>query len=382
MEEIRVAHVITSLRKGGAERLVIDICYELTRRSNIKHLIITLEDGNDYLNFTSNLNIIRTTSFVTLSISKKAKFDTTDFFSIIKNFNPHIIHSHLLTAEILSRETLFPKIKYITHLHGYEGHLKNFNFLTFFNKKLVTNFYEKQRLIKKFKASNNFFISISKYVDDKFLRTFPKSLHKHIILHNAIDFGKFNNPKKNYALDFRKFVQLISVGSFSVNKNQIFLVDVVKILHLKRYKVKLILLGDGVNKSNIEKKIYDYNLADYITLKGNVSNVEDYLHDSNIYIHSAFQEAFGLVLLEAMAAGLPVVTLDGKGNRDIIEQGKNGFMIYEKKAELFAEKIIELIENKELYHSMSSYAVEYAKKYDIKDYVDKLLEIYKNVLQF
>jgi len=82
-----------------------------------------------------------------------------------------------------------------------------------------------------------------------------------------------------------------------------------------------------------------------------------------------------------MAAGLPVVTLDGKGNRDIIEQGKNGFMIYKQSAELFADKIIELIKNKELYQSMSAYAVEFAKKYDIKEYVDKLIDLYKMILK-
>ena len=63
-----------------------------------------------------------------------------------------------------------------------------------------------------------------------------------------------------------------------------------------------------------------------------------------------------------MAAGLPVITLDGKGNRDIIEQGKNGYMIYEQDAELFAQTIIDLWNDKEKYQQMSKYAQQFAVK--------------------
>jgi glycosyltransferase involved in cell wall biosynthesis len=105
--------------------------------------------------------------------------------------------------------------------------------------------------------------------------------------------------------------------------------------------------------------------------------VENYLFDCDLYVHSAIYEAFGLVLIEAMAAGLPVVCLDGKGNRAIMEDGKNGFIVYEQNAEMFAGKILELVNTPGLYPAMSIYAKEYAKKYDIKEYVDKLVAFYK-----
>ena len=56
--------------------------------------------------------------------------------------------------------------------------------------------------------------------------------------------------------------------------------------------------------------------------------MEEYLENSNLYVHTAFSEAFGLVLIEAMTAGLPVIALDAKGNRDIIENGKNRLEIF------------------------------------------------------
>ena len=78
-----------------------------------------------------------------------------------------------------------------------------------------------------------------------------------------------------------------------------------------------------------------------------------------------------------MATGLPVITLDGKGNRDLIVQGKNGYMLFEQDVEKFAEKILEVWENKTLYSEMSAFSQEFAKGYDIKDYVVRLLELYK-----
>ena len=81
-----------------------------------------------------------------------------------------------------------------------------------------------------------------------------------------------------------------------------------------------------------------------------------------------------------MAAGLPVVTLDGRGNRDLIVQGKNGYMVYEQDAEQFADRILEIWNDQQKYKEMSVFAQEFASQYDIKEYVDKLLILYKNNL--
>jgi glycosyltransferase involved in cell wall biosynthesis len=161
------------------------------------------------------------------------------------------------------------------------------------------------------------------------------------------------------------------------NKNQSFLVDTVAVLLKRGYKVKLDLLGDGPDRAKVENKIKEEGLSSQVFCHGIVNNVEDYLHNADIYVHSAFSEAFGLVLLEAMAAGLPVVCLDGKGNRDIMREKYNGFMIPKPDVELFAEKIIQLINDKDLYAHISENAESFAKDYDIKAYVEKLMQIYK-----
>jgi spore coat protein SA len=77
-----------------------------------------------------------------------------------------------------------------------------------------------------------------------------------------------------------------------------------------------------------------------------------------------------------MAAGLPVISLDGGGNRDLIEEGKNGYMIFEENPTSFLEKILLLRDHPQEYQRMSQYAQNFAARFDIKSYVSKLLALY------
>ena len=102
--------------------------------------------------------------------------------------------------------------------------------------------------------------------------------------------------------------------------------------------------------------------------------------ESNIYLHTATSEAFGLVILEAMAAGLPVITLDGKGNRDIVVNGENGYIFKNQDTCLFSDQIIELMKKKKLYEKISVNGQETAKGYDITNYTTKLMKLYKEAI--
>ena len=81
-----------------------------------------------------------------------------------------------------------------------------------------------------------------------------------------------------------------------------------------------------------------------------------------------------------MAAGLPIIMLDGKGNRDIIQQDKNGFLFYEQDARLFADKIIENAYYKAKYQELSDYAQTYFKQFDAPTKTDELVEFYKSIV--
>ena len=371
---MRILHIIPRLRKGGAERLCLDICNQLHKCDGVQVRLITFSDDNAYPTLTQNIDWQIVPASIQLSVTHKNVLNVDALQRAIEDFAPDVIHTHLFEVEIVSRSCHYPKAKWFSHCHDNMRQFRNFGIKTLFSKELLTNFYEKRYLLSRYNVNGGTtFVAISHDTESYFCQTQPYSVR---LLPNAIDYEKFYNGKKR---DGHTKLKLINVGSYQDKKNQRFLIDLAEELQTQGVDFELNLLGDGENYNAIAELIKDRNLCDKVFQRGNVDNVEKYLWKSDIYVHSAYYEPLGLVLLEAMAAGLPVVTLDGRGNRDLIVQGRNGYMLYEQNAEQFADRILEIWNDKQKYQEMSAFAQEFAKQYDIKPYVDKLLTLYNSI---
>ena len=371
---MRILHIIPRLRKGGAEWLCLDICNQLQKREGVRARLITFSDDNAYPTLTQNLDWQVIFASVKLSVTNKNVLNVALLQKAIEDFAPDVIHTHLFEAEIVSRSCYYPKAKWFSHCHDNMRQFRNFGIKTLFNKELLTNYYEKRYLLSRYKANGGTsFVAISHDAETYFSQTQPYNI---TLLPNAIDYEKFKNRESR---DEHTKLKLINVGSFTTNKNQKFLVEVAKVLRNRNVDFEIDLLGAGECYEDVSRVVSENNMTSQVILHGNVDAVENYLRESDIYVHSSFSEALGLTLIEAMAAGLPVVTLDGRGNRDLIVQGKNGYMVYEQDTEQFADRILEIWNNKQKYCEMSAFAQEFAKQYDIKPYVDKLLTLYKTI---
>ena len=368
---MRVLHILPYLRKGGAQRLALDICMELQKRKDTVVRVISFVDENDFPFLTKNLDVQIIPATVQLSVTNKNVLNVALLQKAIEDFAPDVIHTHLFEAEIVSRSCYYPKAKWFSHCHDNMKQFRNFSIKMLFCKELLTNYYEKRYLLSRYKANGGTtFVAISHDTESYFRNTQSYLVE---LLPNAIDYEKFYNcePRGEHTK-----LKLINVGSYQDKKNQRFLIDLAVELQKQGVDFELNLLGDGEKYDSIAKLINDRNLSGNVFQLGNVGNVEEYLWKSDMYVHSAYYEPLGLVLLEAMAAGLPVVTLDGRGNRDLIVQGRNGYMVYELDVKQFAEHILEIWDDKQKYCDMSAFAQEFAKQYDIKEYVDKLLSLY------
>ncbi|MFN8293965.1 MAG: glycosyltransferase [Chitinophagales bacterium] len=372
---MRILHIVPNLSKGGAERLALDICTELSSRSGVKAALVALNPHNEYSDFTKAIDYRVIPSKYIPSLRGKAVVEIEALAQFIRDFKPDVIHSHLFEAEMVSRHVAYGNAKWFSHCHDNMKQLKSFSWDVLTSKVAFTDYYERRLLLKAYSKCSNSFIAISKHTQDYFLSNLPLQFRDRIfLLHNAIRFHAFNavcSVKECTPL------HLVNVGSFVAKKNQQFLVDVVHCLVKKNIAVKLTMLGDGILRKAVQEKVNKLGLEQYISLPGNVANVPQYLSEASIYVHSATYEPFGLVLLEAMAAGLPIVSLDGGGNRDIIEEGENGYLLTEQNPEIFATAILKLAADKVLYRKMSDYAVAYARQHDIASYTDKLLQLYQ-----
>ena len=373
---MKILQVVQSLGKGGAERLVLEVAQALRKYyPNVQNKIVALEKKNEYGELSQGLDIVYCNSKVNLSISGHSNIDVAEFDTIVKDYCPNVIHSHTYKSELVSREHLFPDVKYFTHTHNNMPELRNFTIWTIFHKDRLTKYWEKCRIVAKYRKCNNRFIAISNDTESFYRSALPKSLAQNIhLLPNAIDYHKFY---KERTVDISDTLNLIMVAHMSDYKNQTFLIDVLKSLRARGSDAVLTLVGDWRNNGEkIRQKAEQLGLLPFVRMSGMVEDVEGLYQQNHIYVHSAYYEPFGLVLVEAMAAGLPVVTLDGRGNRDLIVQGKNGYMVYEQNAEQFADRILEIWNDKQKYCQMSAFAQDFAQQYDIKPYVDRLLELY------
>ncbi len=382
---MKIIQIIPSLRKGGAERLVLDILREFLSRKNIQMKLVIFRNELDYSIEDIEEYTTILPSSVSLSLKRNPISHIDKLQKFIEEFQPNIIHSHLFEAELVSRFCYYPEAKWFSHIHDNMVQLKKISLKSLSNKQALTNYYEKTVLFKNYqKNGGTHFIAISKHTES-YIKS-VQSKYPVTLLQNAINVKRFQKPEKHYTFEEQNtsktlnsqfsILNLVNVGSFVPKKNQTFLLDIIVELNKITKKVNCIFLGDGPLKAEVEKRAKELNVYDECQFLGIVENVEKYLWNSDVYVHTATYEPLGLVLLEAMAAGLPVITLDGGGNRDLMENGKNGFIINEQDPKNFAKKILEVKDKEE----MKKYNIQFAQKFEIGIYTNKLLELYQSAL--
>jgi glycosyltransferase involved in cell wall biosynthesis len=361
---------------GGAERLVIDICNELSTRDNISVALVVMNNINDF-DGPILFPIIQTDSRVTLSIVTKNNYDLNSLNNLLADFKPDVIHSHLLEAEILSRAVIKQDVRYFSHFHDNISQLKKNKLWKFSSKKEIANLVERNWLLKRYKKSKTNFIAISKDTADYIDTHIPKHRDlKVCFLHNAINISNFQLPKIEKQITNSSKITLLSIGSLVTKKNQLFQIEIVHELLLRGLDVELQICGEGYARERVEQKIKEYKLDKSIHILGNVKNVQDKLMQADLLIHTATYEPFGLVFLEAMAAKVPIVTLNGKGNTDIILHKYNALLVEHEDVTQFCDAIELIVSDTSLRNTITMQGAEFVKKYDIVLYVDQLLKLY------
>jgi len=149
---------------------------------------------------------------------------------------------------------------------------------------------------------------------------------------------------------------------------------------MKHLDKQLWIIGDGFFRSNLEKLTEKLKLKDKVKFLGTVS--ESTLR--NLYskcfciVYTPIREPFGMVALESMAAGKPVIGCDVGGFTEIIENGKHGFLIKDPNPKKIAEKIIYLSNNQDIYDSMCKNCRKKSKEYSWEKTANQLLKVFKN----
>ena len=145
----------------------------------------------------------------------------------------------------------------------------------------------------------------------------------------------------------------------------------------------MLIIGDGPEKQELEERSAALNLRDRVFFLGNVSNERKFqiLNIADVYVCSSQHEGFGLVFLEAMAAGLPIVSYDKGGQVDFLINHRTGFLVRQGNVELFAQRTMQLCENPELRRTMGQFNRQRFADYSIRTCARRYQTLYESMVE-
>ena len=150
---------------------------------------------------------------------------------------------------------------------------------------------------------------------------------KSVVVPNTVDTDFFDMERKDVK-DKKDFV-FLNVANLNFNKNHNSLILAFKnVVNSGNNNCRLVIAGDGSEKQKIEDLVSELNLTNFVSLVGSVNKekIRSLMADSNCFILTSYKETFGVVLIEAMSSGLPVISTKSGGPTDIVTDGKVGLL--------------------------------------------------------
>lgn len=175
---------------------------------------------------------------------------------------------------------------------------------------------------------------------------------------------------------------LISVGRLSPEKNWDTLLRAFAKTSEKHPDSRLVLIGDGTARQSLEELSSALGVTDRVTFTGALpfEDIPRYLKAADLFVFASVTETQGLVTIEAMAAGLPVVAVDGPGTRDIVGHGKQGFLV-ENDPDALAKGLNKLLSDPQRIKRLSNQALKKAKTFDINQLGKQLIGVYEQAIE-
>lgn len=175
---------------------------------------------------------------------------------------------------------------------------------------------------------------------------------------------------------------IISAGRLAEEKNWETLLRAFAIAQRAQADIRLVLLGDGPQADALRQLAGELEITDRVTFVGKVpfEEIPNYLKAADLFSFASITETQGLVTLEAMAAGLPVVAVDASGTRDILEDGKQGFLTQNDPNDL-ANGMIKMFENPSLVSKFKSASLRTSRAFDNQRLARKMFKVYEQAIQ-
>ncbi|CUN53107.1 Probable poly(glycerol-phosphate) alpha-glucosyltransferase [Roseburia inulinivorans] len=153
-----------------------------------------------------------------------------------------------------------------------------------------------------------------------------------------------------------------------------------KKVHKEIPDAKLLLLGQGEFMSEYQVDVKRKGMQEYVTFLGYRSDVNKICALLDVLVSASYQEGLPMNMIEAMAVGIPVVCSDIRGQRDLIKDGKNGYLFQLGDSEQYCNRLVELYNNQELREEIKENNLRDVKKYSIDNAIGAMERIYRRYM--
>lgn len=190
------------------------------------------------------------------------------------------------------------------------------------------------------------------------------------------EMDKKTNIRKNLGYNKEDYI-LIYVAELSSRKNQTMLINSISKLKDRIPNIRLLLVGKGEKNFDYEQLIKKFSLEQYIELLGFRDDIPELMAMSDVVVSTSKQEGLPVNIMEAMGIGLPIVATDVRGNRDLVEDGVNGYLVRLGNEELLANRIFKLYNDKSIAVLFKENNLRGIRKYSIEESLAVLEKIYE-----
>lgn len=352
----KILHVITSLRTGGAEHLMVDLLPRLRDLGNKVELL--LFDGTR----TTFYEKLEQSGITIHSLGVGGNvYHPRNIFRLRKFINKYdIIHTHNTACQLfvpIARMLKCSKTKLVTTEHSANNRRRDKWYLKPIDKWM----YSRYRYI----------ICISEQTAEN-LRNHIGAKESIIVVNNGVDVARFLCPIKDVSQN--KSFLVSQVSSFNDAKDQDTLIKAVNELP-KNYRLQLV--GDGIRRPIVEELSNTLGIKERVDLLGIRTDIPEILKSSDIVVLSSHWEGLSLSSIEGMASGRPFIASDVDGLREVVEDA--GILFPHGDYKQLAKEIMELCKNLAHYEAVARRCQERAKQFDISVMAQKYNELYQSL---
>ena len=375
----KVIHVITKLELGGAQKVTL-MTLERLPRDRYELALVTGPDGLlvEWANRIPDLTRVWMPALVR---ELRPIEDTIAFFALwrlFRNERPHVVHTNSSKAGILGRWAArlagVPVIFHTAHGFGFND----------FQRPIVRSFYTWLERMTTSITTRLVVVSYANAEKGEKSGVFRRS--DWVLCRDAISVEEFMQPgpRRTRLREWNIPENRIVVGMvacFKPQKAPVDFVDVAARVLKEAGRVHFVMAGDGELRPEIEKRIREHRIDDYITLLGWQDDMPDVYRNLDVVVLTSLWEGLPCVFSEAMAGELPIVATNVDGAREAIVDGDNGFLHKPHDVEGMARSVLQLVRNPELRQSMGQRGKSRVMEFDISTSVTALASAYRECLE-